>query len=129
MIEGTGKPDIDRFETCEEFVEARRCLLADLGVKATIPTEEKAPAFRERNLTAIGKKELEPIQIERTDDYELVRRTFTAPGIHKHLGDDFSPSQETYRPIKHPSLVYLLASNGHPLGIFLFAPENGVCFN
>ncbi len=24
LIEGTGKPDIDRFETYEEFVEARR---------------------------------------------------------------------------------------------------------
>ncbi len=69
------------------------------------------------------------IHVERTFDYELVRSIFTAPEVHKHLGDDFSPSRETYEPVKHPSLVYLLASNGDPLGIFLFAPENGICFN
>ena len=69
------------------------------------------------------------IHVERTFDWELVRRIFASPEIYKHLGDDFSPSQEAYEPVTNPSLIYLLASNGHPCGIFLFAPENGICFN
>ena len=73
--------------------------------------------------------EVKTIHVERTFDYEPVRRIFTAPEVHKYLGNDFSPSRETYEPVKHPSLVCLLASNGHPFGLFLFAPENGVCFN
>lgn len=68
------------------------------------------------------------ITIERTFDHALVRRIFTAPKVYKFITDDFSPDSEDYKPVEHPDLVYLVASNGQPFGAGMFIPRNAVCF-
>ena len=67
------------------------------------------------------------ITVERTRDYELIRRVMTNPRIYPSITDDFSASATDFQPVCDDRLIYLAAKDGQTfLGIMLFAPENGI---
>ena len=69
------------------------------------------------------------ITVERTLDYELVRRIVTHPKIYCHIADDGSPAAADWRPIESDAVVYLLVlSDEQPAGVFTLVPQNRVCY-
>src|SRR5262249_23430241 len=69
------------------------------------------------------------IRFERTTDLELVRQILTRPKIWPHIGDDFAPPVNEFRPNEDPRIWYVLASfEAHVLGLFMFLPESPVCW-
>ena len=67
--------------------------------------------------------------IERTTDWELIKRIVTEPSIYPKVSDDKSPLAADWQPIKDEKMYYLLAKQGiDVLGLFAVAPENAVCF-
>lgn len=67
------------------------------------------------------------IQIERTEDAEMIRAIMTHPRIYPSVADDFFPAPADFKPPIGPGIVYLMAwENGEPLGLFLGFHENAV---
>lgn len=66
---------------------------------------------------------------ERTHSLFLVRQIMTHPRIWPHISDDACPEPREFRPLDHPGVWYVLVSAGAELlGMFVFAPQNGVCW-
>lgn len=69
------------------------------------------------------------LSIEPSTDYDLIRSVVTHEKVYPLLIDDFSPAVEQYRPNENPGLLYLVARDAAELlGLWMFAPENGVCW-
>lgn len=69
------------------------------------------------------------ITLERTTDLEAIRAIMTSETIYPQITDDFSPGPEEFRPPESPLIWYVLAKDGEEiLGLFMFVPRNGVCF-
>jgi hypothetical protein len=65
---------------------------------------------------------------ERSQDYELIRQIITRPEIYRHVSDDFCPPAAEFKPAEHPAILYMLVRDGDELlGLWIFAPLNGVC--
>lgn len=68
----------------------------------------------------------------RTYNYELARTIMThSARIYRAISDDCSPSIEHFKPFEHESLWYVLviSDGGELLGLFLFVPQNAICFS
>lgn len=60
------------------------------------------------------------IRLERTLDYELIRRIFTHPKLYPYIFDDFTGAPENFWPMESPALFHLLAYDGEELlGMFV----------
>jgi hypothetical protein len=69
------------------------------------------------------------ITVERTRDWELVKRIVTHPKIYPYVKDDFAPPPEKWEPIQHEHVVHLLCRDDHMVvGLFVLIPENAVCW-
>jgi hypothetical protein len=67
--------------------------------------------------------------IERTKDWELIKRIVTHTTVYPKVTDDKSPCAACWQPIKDEKMYYLLAKNGiDVLGLFAVSPENSVCY-
>lgn len=67
--------------------------------------------------------------IERTTDWELIKRIVTHEKVYPRVSDDKSVPPECWEPIRNSEMYYLLAKQGiDVLGLFAVSPENGVCF-
>lgn len=67
---------------------------------------------------------------ERTYEWELIRQIATHPKIWPGIVDDFSPSPSDWEPEHDDRVWYVLAKSdgGSVLGMFIFYPENPVCW-
>lgn len=67
----------------------------------------------------------------RTYNYELARSIMTHARVYPHITDDYSPNVNSYRPLENEALWYVLVSGdeGELLGLFLFVPENAICWS
>lgn len=53
----------------------------------------------------------------------------TEPHVWPHISDDFSPPPDEFEPPENDSITYLLVRlDGVPAGVFVFMPQNGVCW-
>jgi RimJ/RimL family protein N-acetyltransferase len=53
----------------------------------------------------------------------------THPRIYPHMGDDGCPPAESFQPVEHPSIWYVLAiDGGQLLGLFVLSPQTSVCW-
>lgn len=69
------------------------------------------------------------ITFERSFNYGLIRAILTHKAIWPHISDDSSPAADDYRPIESEAFWYVLVRDcDEVLGLFLFAPQNGVCW-
>jgi RimJ/RimL family protein N-acetyltransferase len=69
------------------------------------------------------------IVLERTFDYDLVRRIVTHPKIYPHISDDNSPKAEDWQPFQSEVVWYILVKlDDAPAGVFTFTPHNAVCY-
>jgi RimJ/RimL family protein N-acetyltransferase len=69
------------------------------------------------------------IHIERSTDYELIRRIMAHPAVYRHLTDDASPPVAEFSPIENDAYCYLVAWEGNELlGLWLLVPVNAVCW-
>jgi RimJ/RimL family protein N-acetyltransferase len=65
---------------------------------------------------------------ERTSDDALIRAIVTHPRIFPHVGDDFTPCADAWRPEFAPYLLYVLCRDGDEvLGLWLFVIR-GACW-
>lgn len=68
------------------------------------------------------------LSISPSTDYDLICSVVTHHEVYPRLIDDFSPPADQYQPNENPALLYLVARDGTELlGLWMFAPENGVC--
>ena len=68
------------------------------------------------------------LRIERSKDYELIRRIATHRLVYSFISDDFSPKAEDYKPIESDELFYVVIHDDSELmGMFVLVPENHVC--
>lgn len=66
---------------------------------------------------------------ERTHDREVVRAVMAHPRIYPHIADDGCPPATEFEPLEHPGVWYVLVRDeGRPLGLFVFVPQNSVCW-
>lgn len=64
------------------------------------------------------------VRIDRTHDMQLVRELATHDSVWPHISDD-GCDRESYQPIDHPSIYWLLAIEGPDvLGAYMVIPEN-----
>lgn len=69
------------------------------------------------------------LTFERTEDWELIRKIALHPKIWPLISDDLSPEPEVWQPVQRPDIWYVLArEHGKPIGLFVFSPENSVCW-
>jgi RimJ/RimL family protein N-acetyltransferase len=69
------------------------------------------------------------VVIERTKDWELIKRIVTDKSVYSKVSDDESPAAKDWQPSQHEQAYYLLVKNGiDELGIFYVAPQNGVTY-
>jgi RimJ/RimL family protein N-acetyltransferase len=69
------------------------------------------------------------IMIERTKDWELVKRIVTDRSVYPRVSDDSSPCADCWQPIRDDAMYYLLAKRDVDiLGLFAVSPENGICY-
>lgn len=69
------------------------------------------------------------ITFERSTDYRLIKRILTHPKIYPHISDDQSPPVGRYEPVRNDAIWYVVPRSGAiPLGIWMFVPQNGVCW-
>ena len=75
------------------------------------------------------------IHFERSFDYQLIRRIMTHPRIFPHISDDYSPAMSEYRPVESGQIWYVIVRDIYPdagpeeiLGLWMFVPQNGVCW-
>ena len=65
---------------------------------------------------------------ERTENAALIRAIVTHPKVWPHVGDDFTPCADAWRPQFAPYLLYLLAKDGDEvLGVFAYEIR-GACW-
>jgi len=68
--------------------------------------------------------------IERTRDWQLIKRIVTDRSVYPKISDDRSPCADCWEPCKDEAMYYLLAKNKEDiLGIFAVFQMNGVTFN
>src|ERR1700722_2317169 len=66
---------------------------------------------------------------ERTEDWALVKSIITHPRIYSHMGDDSAISREMWEPQKNEAIWYItVRDEGELMGLFIFFPENSVCW-
>lgn len=69
------------------------------------------------------------IEFERTQDYTLIREILTHEKIFPHIGDDFAPGRDVWRPLEDDRIWYVIARHrGEILGLFLSLPTNAICW-
>jgi RimJ/RimL family protein N-acetyltransferase len=67
------------------------------------------------------------LTFERTADLELVRSILTHPRIYRHVGDDFAPAVEDFRPLDDSRLWYVVVRDrDEVLGLLLYVPRSAV---
>ena len=65
----------------------------------------------------------------RTRDLELIRSIATHPKVWPTLGDDLVADPEQWTPVLHDGIWYVLVEeDGRVRGMFIFFPENSVCW-
>jgi RimJ/RimL family protein N-acetyltransferase len=53
----------------------------------------------------------------------------THPKLYEWCTDDSCPARESFQPVQHPGIWYVLAFDGDELlGLFCLAPQNGICW-
>jgi RimJ/RimL family protein N-acetyltransferase len=63
------------------------------------------------------------IKVERTDDYELIRRLAIHPAIFPHISDDFTDKADQWKPIESDFVRYLIAQDSEGvIGFSVFMP-------
>lgn len=65
---------------------------------------------------------------ERTKDYALIRKIMTHHRVYPHITDDGCPPVEKFHPGESDDLWYILVTDDEPLGLWLFVPQNAVCW-
>ena len=66
---------------------------------------------------------------ERTRDYELIRSIMSHRRIYPFITDDLCPAVEDFRPAHSDAIWYMLAKDeGDLLGMWIFVPQNGICW-
>lgn len=69
------------------------------------------------------------MMINRSFDYDLIRKIITNPKIYPMSSDDKSPPPNQYKPPENEQIYYLIPEeNGQPLGVFVVVPLNAACF-
>lgn len=70
------------------------------------------------------------MKFERTTDANLIRTIATHPRVWPMLGDDLVSDPAEWNPVLHDGIWYVLAlaEDGNPCGMFIFFPENSVCW-
>jgi RimJ/RimL family protein N-acetyltransferase len=69
------------------------------------------------------------MEIERTHDYELVRKIMVHPRIWPHISDDGSGDPADFRPPGTDRVVYLAVGDmGSVYGLWMLHPWNHVCW-
>ena len=69
------------------------------------------------------------LTVKRTFDYELVRQILVHPKIYPWISDDCSLPPQECAPVASEKIYYIYARNGHPVGLFIFMPQNGICYD
>jgi RimJ/RimL family protein N-acetyltransferase len=70
------------------------------------------------------------IRFERTHDLALIRRVMTDPSVYARISDDGCPDAPQFEAADNPALWYVAVHDGSDelLGLFLFVPQNAVCW-
>jgi len=69
------------------------------------------------------------VMINRSFDYDLIRKIITNPKIYPMSSDDKSPPPNQYRPPENELIYYLIPEDsGKPLGVFVCVPQNVICY-
>lgn len=69
------------------------------------------------------------ITVERTFDYETIKRIVTHPQVYPFLSDDGSPPASEWQPTESETVYYVAASNHRGVvGVLIFTPHNSICY-
>lgn len=74
------------------------------------------------------------IELNRSFDYDLIRRIMTDRAVYSDISDDGCPAAENFQPVESDALWYVIASDRRPdqepivLGLWLLVPQNTVCW-
>jgi len=64
------------------------------------------------------------LSVSPTQDYSLIREIAIHPKIFDKISDDDTPKCEEWKPMEHPALIYLLASDEDgPCGYWMLQPH------
>lgn len=71
----------------------------------------------------------EGLRVERTHDYETIRKIAIHPRIYPFIADDFSPMPSLWEPNEDENFYYLMAfKDKWPIGFAAFMPRTGICY-
>jgi RimJ/RimL family protein N-acetyltransferase len=60
------------------------------------------------------------ITLKRAQDLEIVRLIITDPAVYRHMVSDGSPDLESFRPVEHEKVWYMIAfDDAELLGLFM----------
>lgn len=65
---------------------------------------------------------------ERTSDVVVIRSIATHPKVWPTMADDLASDPEKWQPVIHDGVWYVLVHDPDPCGLFVFFPENSVCW-
>jgi RimJ/RimL family protein N-acetyltransferase len=69
------------------------------------------------------------MMFERTKDAKLIRAIATHPKVWPTIADDLVSDPASWNPVLHDGVWYVLAKlDGEVRGMFVFFPENSVCW-
>jgi len=69
------------------------------------------------------------VTFTRTHDWSLVKSIVTHPKIYGRVSDDFAAKPEDWQATDNEFIWYILAEDeGKLLGLFIFIPENQICW-
>jgi RimJ/RimL family protein N-acetyltransferase len=71
------------------------------------------------------------VTFERTQDERLIRAIATHPRVWPTLGDDLVSDPAEWKPLFHDGIWYVVARSDeelNPVGMFIFFPENSICW-
>lgn len=69
------------------------------------------------------------MELERTTDYDAVRKILTTRDIYEHMGDDSLPPAEAFSLNVHPDIWYVIVRRGaRTIGLFSVLPRCTRCW-
>ena len=69
------------------------------------------------------------MEFERTRDFQLIKQIATHARLYPASSDDFAPDPKEWEPVKSEQFWYVIAREaGKLLGMFVFVPENPICW-
>jgi len=69
------------------------------------------------------------VTVERTVDYELIHSIVTHPRIYPWISDDGTPPVDKCEIKRSDDIYYVLISEDNPAALFIFMPQNAVCYD